>query len=177
MGNEGKFSWMMFIKGILFLFAGLFFIVKPETAVTQVSFYIGLTLIILSIVTLWYAYQRQKTTVVGPLQFLGPVVALVAGLILLFLPEFALSVFSISLGIWILLDGIIYIRVSAEMKHSGMNMGFILVLMGIVSLLIGSFIILRPMEFVKLLTVFFGLAMFLSGGFMLRMSFPRGQNS
>lgn len=162
--------WYVLLKGIFLIAAGLFFIFRPELAVKGVAFYIGLILISGGLVGAWNVHRLRKLTDMKQWSYLAPVIALIAGFILIFFQEFTLTVFSISIGIWVLIDGIEGISNAGETSKFSKKLGRWLILFGIISLILGMYILFNPLSLVIYMTIFFGVILTLAGAFMVVLS-------
>ena len=132
---------------------------------------IGLILVTGGIVAVWNIH-RLRAGMLNKLVYLGPIMAFVAGVILLFYTEYALTIFGLAIGLWMFLDGIDQLRAVEEVSKFNKSMGRLLLLMGLLSIVIAVYIFIDPNKLVKVMTVAFGLVMLLSGGF----SFALGMN-
>ena len=125
------------------------------------------------LVSFFYTYRLNQSGEIRSISYVAPVSVLVGSLILLIFPQYALSVFAIVIGFWILMDGISQIRISRQVNSSGKGIGPWLLVMGIISLIIGVLIVLRPYELIKMMTMIFGLLMLISAVFQVYSGFRR----
>ena len=159
--------WFLVIKGLFLLAIGLFFAFRPDMAIKGLSFYIGLILLTGGIVAIWNAHRLSRSVEVKTLSYIAPIIASAAGLILLFFPEYALTVFALSIGIWVLFDGIDQLQSAGSVSKFNKGMGRWLIFMGIISLIISIVILVNPYGLIKAMTMFFGVILMLSGAFLM----------
>lgn len=163
--------WFFVLKGMLLIAAGLFFMFRPEMAIKGISFYIGLILVTGGVVAVWNIH-RLRAGMFSKVIYLGPITAFIAGVILLFYTEYALTIFGLAIGLWLFIDGIDQLRSVDELSKFNKGMGRLLLLMGLFSVVIAVYIFIDPYQLIKVMTVTFGIVMLLSGGF----SFALGLN-
>ena len=73
----------------------------------------------------------------------------------------------LNIGLLIFLDGMRQIKISDDIKDYHKPLGNSMIVMGIISLIIGLFIIFRPYELIKFMTIIFGLIMLFTGVFQI----------
>jgi len=167
MNDSQHACWFLVIKGLLLLAVGLFLIFRPELAIKGISIYIGLVLLAGGLVAIWNTHRLSKIVEIKNISFFAPIVAILAGLILIILPEYALTVFALSIGIWVLFDGIDQLQSVGSVSKFNKGMGRWLIFMGILSLIISIVILLNPYSLIKVMTMFFGFILMLSGAFLM----------
>ena len=165
---EGRsFRTFSIIKGLLLGCLGLVLIVKPGQMAAGIAFYVGLIMLAGGLVSFFYTYRLNKSGEFRSISYVAPVSVLVGSLILLVFPQYALSVFALVIGFWILMDGVSQIRISRQVNPSSKGIGRWLLVMGVISLIIGVLIVLRPYELIKMMTMLFGSLMLISGVFQV----------
>ena len=162
--------WFIGLKGLFLLAVGLFFIFNAETAVKAIALYLGLILLVAGLVTIFNNYNMSKKTTIKRAAYLTPTIVTIAGLILVFYPEYALTVFALSVGIWVLMDGFIQMKSSSEVSKVNKTLGNWHLLMGALSLIVGFVIIFNPLGLVELMTVLFGIILVLSSIFLFALA-------
>ncbi|MEQ8323720.1 MAG: DUF308 domain-containing protein [Vicingaceae bacterium] len=156
----------LLIKGLLLALLGLIFVVWPGKVASIIAFYVGILMLFGGIVSFFYTYRLSKISGFKFWSYLVPFTAIAGGFIFLIWPEQTLSLFALVIGAWVLLEGLQQLRLSGENRY-GRRPGGWMIIMGLLSLMIGIFILTRPFELVKLLTVFYGILMLISGIFMI----------
>ena len=159
--------WFLVFKGLFLLVTGLFFIFRPEMAVKGIAFYIGLVLVTAGLVSVWNTHRISNDVKIKKLAYLSPVLAMISGIILLFFTEYALTVFAIAIGIWVLFDGIDQLQYAKVVSSSNKGMGVWLIFMGVLSLVIGIVILVNPSGLIASMTILFGVILVLAGGFLM----------
>jgi len=163
----------LIIKGLLLACLGFVLMIWPGKMAAGIAFYVGLLMLVGALVALFYTYRINQATEFSMISYIAPLSVLIGALILLFLPQYALSVFAFAIGLWVLMDGITQIRLSRKAGNSVKGMGTGLLVMGIISILIGVLIVLNPYELVKMMTMLFGLLMLFSGALQVYSGFRR----
>lgn len=171
--EDKSFRTFSILKGLLLGCLGLVLIVNPGQMAAGIAFYFGLIMLAGGLVSFFYTYRLNQSGEIRSISYVAPVSVLVGSLILLIFPQYALSVFAIVIGFWILMDGISQIRISRQVNSSGKGIGPWLLVMGIISLIIGVLIVLRPYELIKMMTMIFGLLMLISAVFQVYSGFRR----
>ncbi len=159
--------WFLLVKGLFILIIGLFFLTDPKNAAKSLAFYIGLLLFLGGLFSFYHVYQQRKRGDSPPSSYLIPGMVLISGIILLFFTQYALFLFALSIGLWILIDGISQIRSGGEVKKIDVGMGRFLVFMGVVSVILSLLIILNPQGLVNFISIIFGLILSISGVFLI----------
>lgn len=165
--ESSSFRTIAIVKGLLLGILGLAFIIWPGQMAAGIAFYLGLLMLTGALVSLYYTYRLNKSMEFSAISYIAPVAVLIGALVLLFFPQYALSVFAFAIGIWVLMDGVGQIRLSRKVDSNIKGMGNWLFVMGIISLIIGVVIVLKPYELVKMMTIFFGLILLISGAFQV----------
>lgn len=159
------YRWFIGLKGLFIFALGMLFITNPGSAAAGLAFYLGLILVIGGAVSGLYLWQIKKNTGKLSFSYLPTLISCIGGCLLLFFPTYVLSVFAISIGLWILMDGFSQIKLSSDIKNYHKSMGNGMIIMGALSLIIGILIILRPYDLIKIMTAFFGVIMLVAGSF------------
>lgn len=161
----------LIVKGLLLACLGFVLIVWPGQMAAGIAFYVGLLMLMGSLVALFYTYRISQATEFSIVSYIAPVSVLIGALILLLMPQYALSVFAFAIGLWVLMDGVTQIRISRKVGSTVKGMGTGLLIMGVFSLIIGVVIVLNPYELVKMMTVLFGMLMLISGALQVYSGF------
>lgn len=164
---DNSFRTFSTVKGLLLILLGLAFIIWPGQMAAGIAFYLGLLMLAGALVSLYFTYRLNRSMEASVVSYIAPVVVLIGALILLLLPQYVLSVFAFAIGVWILMDGVSQIRISGKVDSNIKGMGNWLLVMGILSLIIGVVIVLKPYALVKTMTLLFGMTLFVSGAFEL----------
>ena len=164
-GSSFRTIWI--VKGFLLGILGLAFIIWPGQMASGIAFYLGLLMLVGALVSLYYTYRLNKSKEFSAISYIAPVAVLIGALVLLFFPQYALSVFAFAIGIWVLMDGVSQIRLSSKVGSSIKGMGSWLLITGVISLIIGVVIVLRPYELIKMMTMLFGFLTLVAGVFQV----------
>ena len=91
---------------------------------------------------------------------------ILAGIILMFFSEYALTLIAFVVGIVILIDGFSQLRRGGELSKFDDRMGKGLLIMGILSVVIALIIVFNPYSLVRFMTILIGIVLSLSGVFL-----------
>lgn len=159
--------WVWAVRGLLLALFGLLAIFLPNLTLKMLMIYLGLIFLLSGLVS-FYSGLRSRNYSTGWWSYvlLGSADLLLAVLILNNLSA-ALEIFTLVIGLWALLMGIVLLYVGFRMNSAKI----ILYLNGIVSTVFGIIILLRPFESAKAFASLLGFFTTLFGLFILYISF------
>ena len=152
-------------EGILLLLGGLLLIIADkEHTVTFLSEFTGALLVIAGVVGVVRAIQIGH----GSNAWVGPVIAALAGLILLIDGQVAAAAVVQVLGVFLLVIGVMQIAGSIAARNSQHDRWALLLASGIISCILGAIIFIAPTLAMYIFTIFVGIWLTVLGIIMIR---------
>ena len=150
-----KVANSIIISSIVALIVGIIMIMFPDVSIKTMGIVAAVYIIIQGVALLYVDTLASKFYL--PFDgFFSGIVSIIIGIILLFRPAVVPVVFTIGLGIWIIITSINYIRVAIKIRKTKLPWIVILVL-GILDLLAGLLMIFNPFEATLSIVLFAGI--------------------
>lgn len=149
-------------EGVIFIILGILAISLPTLVGMALTMVIGVTLLIAGVVHLFRVIKtRTNLGFIFPL--LAAILAIIIGCLMLFYPLHGVVILSTLLVIWLLAHGLMQFFSAIQMRKMNPNWGVMLI-SGIISILLGSFLILSwPVSSLILLGLLFGVNLMFYG--------------
>jgi len=139
-------AWqMLLLRGIFALLFGLMALAWPGLTLVTLIYIFAFYAIADGIATMSGAWQHRKAGESWGLLFFIGIISLLAGVITLFFPGLTAIYLIIFIGIRALFDGILTIIAAIRLRKEIQNEGW-LILNGLISVLFGIWVVLRPGE-------------------------------
>ncbi len=152
-------------EGILLLIGGILLIItNKEHLVDFLSEFTGALLVLAGIIGIIRATQTAKHGT----SWIGPMIAILAGMILLLDGQIAANALMSVLGAVLLMVGIIQISIGFGSRKSGNDRWGLLLMAGVMSSIMGVIVLMNPMLAMYVFTVFFGIWLSILGIIMIR---------
>lgn len=154
------------LTSVLYTALGVVLILFPGSALQWASIVIGGVTLCYGAVRL-YSYWKAGGGYQSRFDlFLGMILALL-GVFLMVSPQFLASVIPVTLGVYILVDGVSSIKKALDMKALGFEKWWISLTAALVLSLLGLVMVLRPFSLMSHLVVFIGVSFVFDGVFTL----------
>jgi len=141
-------------SGIFFLFAGILILLFSPFIAGLVGIFLSSLVLIVSIILLGFGIMMQIGSFRFPVIIMG-LVGFVLGLAALLSPDLAVSALGIILGIWMFLLGLGQLTFASAFAAD--RLYYLLALLaGTVTVIVGLFLILSPVEGMQIMVAFFG---------------------
>jgi uncharacterized membrane protein HdeD (DUF308 family) len=162
------FRKAMLIASVVFLIVGLILIIWPDAARQIIIYAIG------AVALLYGGYRIldffvRKDHLSGVVQIgvaLG-IACLLLGLFLMIKSALVVTLLSAIIGVAVIIDSVLRLQVSLNMRHTGALYWPILLVTSLVTLGFGILLLFNPFTVVKVATIVGGICLFLDGGFTL----------
>ena len=152
-------------EGMLLLIGGILLVItNKEHLVDFLSEFTGALLVIAGIIGI----IRTSNTSQHGSSWIGPLIAMLSGMILLLDGQIAASALMSVLGVMLLMVGVIQISAGFGSRTSGNDRWGLLLMAGTLSSIMGIIILMKPMLAMYVFTIFFGLWLTLLGIVMIR---------
>ena len=140
---------------ILFII-GLFLVIKSETTLFAISYFVGIILIIWGIVPVIGYFTNKETQSYLDFSFIIGIFALIFGIIVIINPSIIGSIIPLLVGIWMFINGITKLQYAIMLKKYNTNSTSALVI-SIIILLCGLTLIFNPFKGAVVLTKLIGI--------------------
>jgi uncharacterized membrane protein HdeD (DUF308 family) len=130
--------WVFLLRGILFIFVGIYMIASPATSFIALGFMFGLIILFAGVAELLHAVRDRGAGNRGWHLFLG-IVDIILGIILIGHIAASMTILRTIVGIWFIIRGISLFSFSGLVGRS-----WLLVLGGIITALFGLLVLFDP---------------------------------
>lgn len=165
--------WMYLLRGVLFIIVAVLIFRNPLASIVGLTATIGLltfftgTVFIVGSITVRKFYNKWGWTLA-----LGILDILLGGM-LMFYPGMTAPLLVIFIGSWTVAIGMMESGLSFGLKKLKFKKWWVLLVMGLSSILFGGIIIFRPLVGVLSVTIFMGMQFLLYGSYLITKGFQR----
>jgi len=152
-----KFSRISTITSILFIILGIFLFFKPEVTLSFISYILGLVILLNGIINLISYFSNQKKRNLFDFSFILGILSVVVAIIFISKPNMIASIIPLILGIWILVNGVIKLQVSMNLRNYPNSNWVRSIVISLFNVFLGIILILNPFEGAILFTKIIGL--------------------
>jgi uncharacterized membrane protein HdeD (DUF308 family) len=162
--RSGGSSWAVLLAiGVIALILGIIVIFNPFDSVRFLTVVIGISLIISGVLGIVASLRGRSRIGVA-----GPIVALIGGLILVFIPEGSVKTAAIVVGVILMAFGIVTMVVAFTARQEG---GWGPIMAGLAVAVIGLIVVVWPGPTLALLAILAGISIVLFGIGMVAQAF------
>lgn len=147
------------ISSVLLCITGLVFMIFSETMVNMLGWILGTILCIIGVIQL-IGYIWSRTS---PMTLLISIVSLVVGVLLFAHPGWVMTFLSVIIGIYILIEAVLKIKVVVEAQKQKVKGWWILLLVALIGIALGILLIVNPFGISKAFMFVLGVAFFING--------------
>ena len=152
-----KMSITSIIFSLIFIFAGIFLLLKPETAINIVCYVLGIILVLWGVVSIIQFFSDKNSTNYLSLSFIFGAFVFIFGIIILIKPTIIASIVPLLLGVWMIINGVTKLSYSLSIYKASKN---ILSIVGAILIVVfGVTLIFNPFEGAKGLVQIIGIAL------------------
>ena len=152
-----KMSTTSIIFSLLFIFTGIFLLLKPETAINVVCYVLGVILVLWGVVSIIQFFSDKNSNNYLSLSFIFGAFVFIFGIIILIKPSIIASIVPLLLGVWMVINGVTKLSYSLSIYRESKS---ILSIIGSILIVIfGVTLIFNPFEGAKGLTQIIGIAL------------------
>lgn len=149
----------LFISSVILCVAGIVFMVFSGTMVNLIGWILGGVFCIIGAVKL-IGYIRSQLLVS---ELIVSILCIAAGILLFLHPGWVMSLLSVIIGIYVLIEGVLKIKISVDAKRQAASGWWVLLAIAIVSIGIGILLVVNPFGISKAFMFVVGIALLLSG--------------
>lgn len=134
-----KSSWTDIIVSFLFIIFGIALMTRPEFIMSMVSFFLGAICIIMGILKGidYFAYGKKENNLLAL-----AIVAIIAGIVIMFCANTIVSAFRILIAIWILYSGIMNLQTTIVWKDYQSRLWLLTLILSIATIIAGIYILI-----------------------------------
>lgn len=152
-----KMSITSIIFSLLFIFTGIFLLLKPETAINIVCYVLGVILVLWGVVSIIQFFSDKNSTNYLSLSFIFGAFVFIFGIIILIKPSIIASIVPLLLGVWMVINGVT--KLSYSLSIYKINKNIFSIIGSILIILFGITLIFNPFEGAKGLTQIIGISL------------------
>lgn len=135
-----KSSWTDIIVSFLFILFGIMLVARPEVIMSMISILLGTICIIMGALKAIDYFASGKT---DNYLLAIAIVAIIAGIIIMFCADIIASVFRILIALWIIYSGIMNLQTTIVWKNYESKLWLTTLLLAIVTILAGIYILMN----------------------------------
>ena len=152
-----KMSITSIIFSLLFIFTGIFLLLKPETAINIVCYVLGVILVLWGVVSIIQFFSDKNSTNYLSLSFIFGAFVFIFGIIILIKPSIIASIVPLLLGVWMVINGVT--KLSYSLSIYKINKNILSIIGSILIVVFGVTLIFNPFEGAKGLTQIIGISL------------------
>jgi uncharacterized membrane protein HdeD (DUF308 family) len=140
--------------GIVSLAGGIVILLFSPFIASLIGIFLSSLVLIVSLLLLGFGVTMKRGSFMLPIIIMG-VVGFFLGMAALLYPDLAVSALGIILGIWMFLFGLGQLTLASSVSYD--RLSYLLVLLaGTLTVIVGLFLILSPVQGMEIMVVFFG---------------------
>ena len=151
-----KMSIASLIFSILFIIAGLFLLLRPETAINIICYILGVILLISGVVYIIQFFSDKSSDSYLSISFIFGAFLFIFGIIILIRPDIIASIIPLLVGVWMLINGVT--KLSYALTINKVNRTTLSIVGSIIIIIIGILLIFNPFEGAKNLVRIIGIS-------------------
>lgn len=135
-----KSSWTDIVVSIIFILFGILLIARPNEIMSIISFVLGGIVIIMGILKIidYMSGDRNNNYLLAM-----AIVAIIAGIIIMFCSDIILSIFRILIAIWIIYSGIMNLQTSIVWKEFKSRLWLLSIILSIITIVAGVYVLIN----------------------------------
>lgn len=149
----------LIMSSIILCIAGLVFMIFSGTVVNTIGWILGSIFCVIGIIYL-IGYIRRQTRLS---ELFAGIISLVAGVLILIHPGWVMSLLSVIIGIYVLIEGALKAKISIDAKKQQAKGWWVLLVAALLSIAVGILLVFNPFGISKMFIFFVGLALLLNG--------------
>lgn len=152
-----KLSQISTITSIIFIVIGIFLIFRPETTLSLISYILGLVILVNGILNLIRYFSNRESGNLYDFGFIFGVMSVITAVIFISQPNMIASIIPLILGIWILVNGVIKLQVSMNLRNYQSSNWIRSMIISGFSVLLGIILVLNPFKGAVVITRMIGI--------------------
>ena len=152
-----KMSITSIVFALLFIFTGIFLLLKPETAINIVCYVLGIILVLWGVVSIIQFFSDKSSNNYLSLNFIFGAFVFIFGIIILIKPTIIASIVPLLLGVWMVINGVT--KLSYSLLIYKINKNILSIIGSILIVVFGIMLIFNPFEGAKGIVQIIGIAL------------------
>lgn len=149
----------LILSSVILCITGLVFMIFSGTVVNMIGWVLGGIFCVVGLIYLIGYIRRQMFLS----ELLFSIISLVAGILLLIHPGWIMSILSIIVGVYILIEGVLKLKISIDAKKQQARGWWVLLVIALISIGISIVLIVNPFGISKIFIFLLGVALLLNG--------------
>ncbi len=138
-----RWKLMPILSAILFILAGIWFILDPKEITEILPFVIGTVILFVGIEQIIYSIGTREYTLLPGFRLTQGIISTLLGIVFIMKQDFSLIVLGLILGVWAIIVGSIKLNVALQEKTLQLSWGWDLIL-GLFQIIFGFILIFHP---------------------------------
>lgn len=137
--------WIALLKGAMLIVFGIWLLRSPTENIVKLSAAFGVLIIISGLIEVWLAFKNREKHIDWQWTLTSGILDILLGAFLVANPEFILVLITFFVSIWLLIRGILALRLAAIIKKSAETSGYgFNVVLGILLIILAFIFIWHP---------------------------------
>lgn len=137
-----KTATSIILSSIAAFIIGLIMVVAPGLSLQTIGIIIGIYIVVYGIILITLAFTTHNLYIPF-FSIMSGIFSIILGVILMAMPEVLSTIFTIALGVWIILSSVNIISIAITIRK-GFSNWFLLLLFGVLDLIAGIIILFNP---------------------------------
>ncbi|HOB28260.1 MAG TPA: DUF308 domain-containing protein [Bacillota bacterium] len=158
-----RFKTAFIIISVLFILLGITLIIWPEFSLLTICKLCGVITLLLGLVRVIVYFRRDAFENLFRADLAQGLIFLLLAGFMLFAPKAVVSVIPVILGLVILIDSILRIQLSVELKRLHQEKWWLSLILALLTAVLGTLLLFNPFAGSVVLTIFIGIALTING--------------
>lgn len=152
-----------FILALCYIITGALFVIFPGTAAVTIVRIIAVAALVVGIIKIVEFFSSQKYEKPFSNSLASGVVISALAVFMLIQPQVIVSIIYVVIGIFLIIDGVITVQSAIDLWHFQEERNFIILILGIVTLIFGVVILFNPFSTAEALVLTSGIFLLIAG--------------
>lgn len=162
-----RYWWVPLLFGVAFLVVGWWMLRQPEESFAQITKFIGVIILVSGAVQLIFTLRHREGIPGWGFQAAGDVFDLVVGTALVVNPGLLLTLITLFVSIWLIVNAVTIFMRAAEARKDGLEFWSWEFALGVVLMVLAVLFIWHPMALGMTIAIWTGLAFVILGAFRI----------
>ena len=160
---KAKYWWLLLIRGLILIVIGVIAFRHPMASLLGLALYFGIATLFSGVSMLMLSISNRNQMENWGWYMASAIIDLIFGFILLSHPGITATILPFILGFWIIFSGVIELFNSFQLKKEKVANWWTGLLGGIISIILGYFILRNPLAGVLTITYLLGFILIIAG--------------
>jgi uncharacterized membrane protein HdeD (DUF308 family) len=142
--NLKKTELMNLFISVLFIIIGIILVINPEQVLTIISLVVGIGFLVLGAIKIFKYLKDKSNSSEIYLDIVVGLMAIIAGLIIIFCTSAIEAIFRIIIGVWIIFSGCMRLSLVKQLKKANLKEWTISLALALIMIICGLYMILVP---------------------------------